>query len=247
MLTLRARSLPWCAAIACAVAACSGAGSLKSDAPETVSLAGLWRLDRAHSDDPRKVVDQLYSKSRYAHVTPNQPEDDQPDEDDTTGPPGGDGGGRGGRRRHSGAGEPGPVVISPNTAAREEAYQRAALMRALSTDAARGDQLAVRQGADSFVLDYGASVRRFTPGGHSVVSVEGGVADQHSGWKNKEYIIEVKPQVGPSVLERYSLSADGRQLIENLRVGGGGLPVVQLRRVFDHTDTLEPRATPNND
>jgi hypothetical protein len=91
-------------------------------------------------------------------------------------------------------------------------------------------------------------VRSFTPGAKSVVGADWGVADQSSGWKGKDYVIEVKPQTGVADIEKYSLSEDGKHLIEQLRLGGGEFPVVQLKRVYDHTDKPLPRAAfPFND
>ena len=75
--------------------------------------------------------------------------------------------------------------------------------------------------------------RSFTPGGQSVVSVAEGVADQRSGWAGRDYVIEVKPQVGPRVIERYGLSADGRQLVEKFTLTEEGLPKLEFTRVYD--------------
>lgn len=93
--------------------------------------------------------------------------------------------------------------------------------------------LSIEQGRDRLVIIRGDSRRSFTPGGHSVVSVADGVADQRSGWAGREYVIEVRPQVGPRVTERYSLSPDGRQLIEKLTLTEEGLPKLEFTRVYD--------------
>src|SRR5207237_4047025 len=76
------------------------------------------------------------------------------------------------------------------------------MARALLASIGRGDFLTVRQSSGELVLDYGNSQRRFTPGAHSVVSAESGVADQSCGWKGREYVIEVRAQAGPDVTER---------------------------------------------
>ena len=114
-------------------------------------------------------------------------------------------------------------------------------MHALLENMSRGDFLTVRQTPEQIVLDYGTSVRSFTPGGHSVVSAEGGVADQTSGWKGKEYVVQIKPQMGPRVLERYGLSEDRKHLVLKLHFEGGELPKVDLTRVHDFTDEVAPR------
>src|SRR5262249_61261913 len=89
---------------------------------------------------------------------------------------------------------------------------------------ARGDFLTVHQSPGEFVLDYGGSRRTFTPGQHSVVSAEGGVGDQTSGWKGREYVIEVRGQQAPVVTEEYGLSPDGRELVEKLHISSPALP-----------------------
>ena len=93
----------------------------------------------------------------------------------------------------------------------------------------------------------GRRQRNFTPGAHSVVSAEGGVGDQTSGWKGREYVIEIKAQLGPDVTERYGLSADGRQLVETLHLGSGELPAVTLRRVYHSTTETAPQQLPTNE
>ena len=67
------------------------------------------------------------------------------------------------------------------------------------------------------------------------------------GWKGRDFVIQVKPQTGVASYERYSLSEDGRQLSEELQLGGGEYPSVKLKRVYDRTDKPLPRAVPNND
>jgi len=112
---------------------------------------------------------------------------------------------------------------------------------------ARGDFLSVRQGPGEFVLDYGGSRRTFTPGQHSVVSAEGGVGDQTSGWKGRNYVIEVRAQNGPLVTEEYGLSPDGKELLAKLHIGSGELPAVSLTRVYRPTDESAPHQLPIND
>ena len=112
---------------------------------------------------------------------------------------------------------------------------------------ARGDFLTVRQGPGQFVLDYGASQRSFIPGARSVVSAESGVADQTSGWEGREYVIDVRGQLGPDVTERYGLSADGKRLVAKLHIATEELSAVDLTRVYDPTNETAPRPLPTND
>jgi hypothetical protein len=226
------RLLVWAAAAATLAGCASGP---KAEAPAGVSLAGTWKLDRAASDDPQKLIARMRAQAfkligrrsvpvagpvRRGGATPVPP----PDEGAVV--PGDEAHGRGA--------PPDPLRRSP-------------MMHVLTEALARGDFLTVRQSADELVLDYGTSVRSFTPGVHSVVSAERGVADQISGWSGREYVIEDKAQIGPNVVERYALSRDGRRLIETLRIGPAELPAVELKRVYDHTDEAIPHALPTTD
>jgi hypothetical protein len=121
------------------------------------------------------------------------------------------------------------------------------MMHALTAFLSRSDFLTVRQGPDQIMFDYGVTVRKYTPGGHSVVSSETGVADQNSGWKSKEYVIDIKPQLGPKVTEEYGLSPDGRQLVVKLYIASFDLPKVNLTRVYDPTGQVVPNARPSNE
>jgi hypothetical protein len=111
----------------------------------------------------------------------------------------------------------------------------------------RGDFLTIRQGPSEFVLDYGATRRNFTPGAHSVVSTEGGVGDQTSGWNGREYVIVIRGQMSPDITESYGLSADGKRLVQKLHIGEGELPAVTLTRMYNPTTEAAPRQLPTND
>jgi hypothetical protein len=80
-----------------------------------------------------------------------------------------------------------------------------------------------------------------------VVSAEGGVGDQTSGWKDHEYVIEVKAQLGPTVIETLGLSPDGKHLVDQLHISSGELSAVSLKRVYDPTTEVAPRQMPTND
>src|SRR5216110_1142155 len=142
------------------------AGSrLSPDAPAGVNLAGAWKLNRTAGDDPQKVLDQM----RAGGPRTSQP--DAPLEED-----------------------PAPVRAA-HGAARPDPLLRSPMAHVLLMSVARGDFLTVRQRPGQFVLDYGASQRSFIPGARSVVSAESGVADQTSGWKGREYVIDVRGQL----------------------------------------------------
>lgn len=121
-------------------------------------------------------------------------------------------------------------------------------LRAQYTDALgprlNGDSLTIEQSATRFVIERTESRRIYTPGGRSVVSVAEGVADQTSGWKGREYVIDVRPQVGPRVTERYGLSADGK-LVENISLSGDDLPKLEFTRVYERGRAV-PRPPPTS-
>jgi hypothetical protein len=170
-------------------------------------------------------------------------------------------GGQGRRGRRGQSGDQGSQGATDDQQTRDEAAQAAAAiaaphfdplrnsptMHALTAILSRSDFLTVHQGPDQMVFDYGTTVRRYTPGGHSVVSSETGVADQKSGWKSKAYVIYVKPQVGPEAIEEYELSPDGKHLVLKLQIGSFDLPKINLTRVYDPTGEVVPHARPSNE
>jgi len=222
------------------------AGRLSAEPPPGVTLEGAWKLNHGTSDDPQKIIErlraQLIRRTRDSIGAIEQ----------------GGGGRTSGRRGTRGAqGDPGAQdrqTEDEGAGAQHGAagpggdpLRRSPLMHALLENMSRGDFLTVRQTPEQIVLDYGTSVRSFTPGGHSVVSAEGGVADQTSGWKGKEYVVHIEPQMGPGVLERYGLSEDRKHLVVKLHFEGGESPKVDLTRVYDPTDEVAPRVLPTND
>ncbi|HYL03216.1 MAG TPA: hypothetical protein VEU54_07330 [Steroidobacteraceae bacterium] len=227
--------LAWAAAAATLGGCASGP---KAEAPAGVTLAGTWKLDRAASDDPQKIIARMRAQAFKLIARRSAPPPaggapgaaaGVPPPDENGGAPGDEAGSTHGR-----GAPPDPLRRSP-------------MMHALARALARGEFLTVRQSPEELVLDYGTTVRSFTPGARSVVSAEQGVADQISGWSGREYVIEARAQLGPNVVERYALSQNGQHLIETLRIGPAELPAVELKRVYDHTDEVAPRALPTSD
>ncbi|MBS0580054.1 MAG: hypothetical protein JSR36_12435 [Proteobacteria bacterium] len=221
----------WAAFLACACAT-----HFSSQTPAAVSFAGNWKLNHAASDDPQKVLAKMREeaikliKRQMAEVTartgitPQDPDAPPP----AAGPPSPDGAGAGAARRSD------PLRRSP----------MAAIIHALME---RGDFLTIRQSADEVVFDYGTVRRSFTPGAHSVVSAEGGVGDQMSGWHDKSYVIQIRPQNGPEVTETYALSPDGKQLLDTVAIAAAELPAVRIRRVYEPTTETAPHNLPATD
>lgn len=241
MLMVRARGiLP--ALVAAAVLAGCGISRLDENPSKSVDMSGSWILDRSASDDPKPLLDKLRPKP-VSRGWGAPPDDGMGDD---AGPPGGgqQGGQGGGGRRRRGGGQDQPPIVYRNS---NDAYVHTTVIKMLQADLARAGYLTINQSADRFAIDYGSALRSFTPGSVSVVSAAWGVADQSSGWKGKDFVIQVKPQMGVASYERYSLSEDGQHLTEELHLGGGEFPSVKLKRVYGRTDKPVPRSVPTND
>ncbi|HYL71899.1 MAG TPA: hypothetical protein VEY89_11420 [Candidatus Dormibacteraeota bacterium] len=232
--------------LACTAAVLAGcAGGPKSEAPAGVTLAGNWKLNHALSDDPQKVIARMRAQALkiMARVSGGP-------EEAARGGPAGRGGARGTQSQSPDANpaltpdEPAP---GGRGARRPDPLQYSPMMHVLSQMLARGDFLTVRQSSEELVFDYGITARSFTPGVHSVVSAQMGVADQVSGWEGSQYVINIRAQLGPNIVDRYGLSKDGQRLIENLRIGPAELPAVALIRVYERTTETAPRAPPTSD
>jgi hypothetical protein len=217
------------------------ATGLKADAPAGVSLAGAWKLDHALSDDPQVVIKKMRDEAlKQIHKASELQQQAATRE-------------MAGTSRDRGPTQQSPAEgpFAPDqsgaTGAPFDPLRRSPMMHVLARALERGDFLTVRQSSDELVLDYGTSVRSFTPGGHSVVSAENGVADRTSGWDGRQYVIHDKAQMGPTIVESYGLSPDGQHLVETLRIGPYELPKIELKRVYDHTTEIAPRQLPNTD
>jgi hypothetical protein len=227
--------LLWAAALLCG---CVGHG-LAEDAPPGVNLAGAWKLDHSASDDPQKTLDHM--RAEALQIIARQVQQPVPDAPTRPGKHG-----QASAQNPDGGGDSGPAQPAP-LGPHFDPLQRSPMAHIIMNSAARGDFLTVRQGPGEFVLDYGTSRRTFTPGQHSVVSAEGGVGDQTSGWKDHEYVIEVKAQQGPLITEQYGLSPDGKELVMKLHISSGELRAVTLTRVYRPADESAPHQLPTSD
>lgn len=234
------------AGVAVTLAACADAP--KAENPAGVMLAGNWKLDHAASDDPQQVIARMRTEAE--RILRRQAAQAAAAAD-VIPPRGAAGrGGAGGTQApdvNPSLGTDEPAAGGPHGAPRPDPLQHSPMMHVLSQVIARGEYLTVRQASDELTLDFGTTQRSYTPGGRSVVSAEMGVADQTSGWDGHEYVINIKAQWGPNVIERYALSADGTQLIDKVHIGAAELKAVELRRVYRRTTEPAPRAVPTTD
>jgi hypothetical protein len=243
MWKVHAALLAACAAVT--LSACADAP--KAENPAGVMLAGNWKLDHGASDDPQVVIAKMRTEAQK--ILRRQAAQAAAAADAI--PPRG-GAGRGGVGTQApdvnpALGSDDPTVAGPHGAQRPDPLQHSPMMHILSQVIARGDYLSVVQSSNELTLDFGITQRSYTPGGRSVVSAEMGVADQTSGWDGREYVINIRAQLGPNVLERLSLSADGTRLIDKVHIGPAELPAVELTRVYRRTAEPAPRAVPTND
>jgi hypothetical protein len=222
-----------------------GIARLDETPSKTVDMSGSWLLNGSASDDPKPLLEKLRPKPVNNRGWGQQQDDGTGLPPDDTGPPSGGGQqGGGGRSRRGGGGQGQPQLAYRNN---NDAFTHGNVIKMLQADLARAGAITIRQAPDQFTIDYGSGVRSFTPGSVSVVSASWGVADQSSGWKGKDFVIQVKPQTGVASYERYSLSEDGQRLSEELQLGGGEYPSIKLKRVYDRTSHPLPRTVPNNE
>jgi hypothetical protein len=229
------------ALVTLALLACSGgAGRLRPETPAGVNLAGTWRLNRQASEDPQAMLEamrQKFMRGRRGDYLPPMTGEEMPDIDEHGDP----------RPRRMPRGESGTErgPSDPRAAERRARFVPGSSYARALGPALTADSLKIEQSSTRFALTRGEDRRSFTPGGDSVISVAEGVADQHSGWIGKDYVIEVKPQVGPRIIERYGLSADGRQLVEKFTLTEQGVPKLEFTRVYEAGE-LTPRALPTS-
>ena len=245
MSIVRAREIALTVVASISLGGCGSVGRFDPSPAHVVDLSGSWTLDRGLSDDPKLIIEKL--RPQPAKHRGDMPPDEGMGDD--SGPPeegGQQGGGqRGGGRSRRGGGSQGPSQMAYRN--NNDAYTHSTVLKMFQADLARAESLTIRQDPERFTLDYGSAVRSFTPGAVSVVSAAWGVADQSSGWKGREFVIQVKPQMGVATVESFSLAEDGKHLVEQLRMGGGEFPAVKLKRVYDRADHPVPRDVPTND
>jgi hypothetical protein len=208
---------------------CASVKSYEADESQGANFAGTWRLNAPASDDPRQALEKLRPRRAYntsagapqqEHRRRGQPPGQGSQQDATAVP-------------EDLAGpemRPSPIPLIPNI------------------DVLRNEVLSIKQRPDAFVIDYGITARSYTPGVKSVVSVPGGVGDQSTGWKGKDFVIDIRSQLGLQMTQIYSISnKNGRQLVIKIHLAGTGIPTLNLTRVYDPTGAETPRSLPSID
>lgn len=230
-------SLFWCGLILACLTGCL-APRVHDLPPPNYSLAGVWELNPALSSDTDKVLAAVQPKPKS----------------------------RGDRGPHGPGSAPAPEVINDpttdlppvdtsNIGANTRIFgngdrDERSLYRPpidFQTNALLGGQwLKIQQSDSELRIVNAARSRTYTPGEKSVVSVPSGVADQVTGWSGRTYVVFLDPQIGPSVKERYTLSADGRQLIVKIEVASEGRnKAMSVTRTYDRS-TKDPASFQQN-
>lgn len=246
MSLFRASAIPVCTGLIATVVLTGCASSrLSSQQPPGVHIAGDWKLDSARSDDLGRAVDQL--RAQRAKVLREMGGEQQQDVGSYTGR-GRRGGGSGGQQGQgdqgdqgdqgeasSGPGSGGPALgigPSPTGSPVDE----------LMSSVPRGDYLRITVSASAFTVVSGDSSNEYTPGLESEISAEQGDAQQISGWKGADYVIDTKPQWGAEIVQSYGLTQDGK-LSMTVRLTGRGTNLT-FTRIYDRTARVAPLAPP---
>lgn len=241
MLPLRARTLCVCLSALAAAALVSGcaSGRLSPQAPPGTRLAGDWKLDRSRSDHLGAALAQLRAEERKReHERSSRRTGGMSGYGE--GGAGGDEGDESGRRGERAGGQgrnPAEVYIGP--------APRISAADELMSSVPQGEYLRITESPSAFGVTSGAASNQYTPGLQSEVSAQKGSAQQMSGWKDGDYVIDTRPQWGPEIIQRYGLTKDGR-LSLTVRLTGKGTDFT-FTRIYQRTTRVPPLAPPTND
>ena len=251
MPSFRASAIPVCALIAAAVLTGCTSMSLSPDLPPGEHLAGDWKLDAARSDDLGKAVAELraqLAKGRHGSGNGNNGQQQgfggYGGHRHRGGGQGGQGGQQGGQQNgqsggdQSASGADGGQGVGVGPAFGNSPVDE------LMSSVPRGDYLRLEVSAASFTVLSGDSTDEYTPGLESEISAEQGDAQQISGWKRADYVIDTRPELGAEIIQTYSLTKDGKLLLA-LRLNGRGIKLT-FNRVYDRTTRVAPLAPPTN-
>ncbi|HEX4269020.1 MAG TPA: hypothetical protein VHY36_14125 [Steroidobacteraceae bacterium] len=245
MSSIRASAVPVCATAliaAAALASCAGEPRLSSQLPSGVRLAGDWKLDPAHSQDLASAVEELRAQQAKARHETAQGQQAQGQQQGSGGhgrrrSGGGQQGGEGGQGESSsgpeGGGDLGIGAVAP---------PRSSAVDELMSNVPQGDYLKIKVSASAFTVVSGDSTDEYTPGVESDISAVQGDAQQFTGWKGTDYLIDTRPQLGEEIIQTFSLTKDGT-LSMTLRLSGNGIHFT-FSRIYDRTTGVTPLAPP---
>jgi hypothetical protein len=112
----------------------------------------------------------------------------------------------------------------------------------LMSNVPRGDYLGIKVSSSSFTVISGDSTDEYTPGVESDISAVQGDAQQFTGWKGTDYVIDTKPELGAEIIQTFSLTKDAT-LSMTVRLSGNGIHFTYTR-IYDRTTGVTPLAPP---
>lgn len=247
MSSIRANAVPMCATALIAAAAvltgCAGTPHFSSELPSGQRLAGDWKLDAAHSDDLGKAVEELraqQAKGRHQMAQAQQQQGFGGYGGHRHGQDGGQQGGQQGGESGQGEGSSGPEGAEQGIGA--VGPPRASAVDELMSNVPQGDYLRIKVSATAFTVTSGDSSDEYTPGVESDISAVQGDAQQFTGWKGTNYVIDTKPQIGAEIIQTFSQAKDGT-LSMTVQLSGSGIHFT-FTRIYDRTTGVTPLAPP---
>jgi hypothetical protein len=212
-------------------------------APAAVSsLGGRWVLNPELSDDPRQKMREAREQNHGSGGGGNW------------GGGGGHGGGMGGHGggmgRHGGGGGGGGYGGGGGGRGGADSGGR--------SDDARESFRAAMEAANELVITPTATevvvmekdgrMRVFHPDGQSRKS-ESGESEVKARWEANpsRLVVETKSERGPRVTETYEAAADKTKMTIVMRLEGGQMGTVTLKRVYDPAEAKKPADTPSEE
>lgn len=182
---------------------------------EQPSLGGRWKLNPLQSDDAREKVREAMAGRRGGGMGPRGGGMGGRGGGMGGGGGMGRGGGMGGRGRPDGGGPDG----EPQQGLR-------GLMKA-------PEELTITLGEQEIaILEDDGRLRALHPDGKKYQAEDGGL-EVKTRWDKDRLVVETARKPGPKAREVFATGKDGRQLVVTLRLEGGRLPPVTIRRVYD--------------
>ncbi len=191
-------------------------------------LGGRWLLNPELSDDARQKMREAREGMRGGGSGGGGPK----------GPGGGRGGGmggRGGRMGGPGSGRGGPGMGGGgDRESLRSLFEAPSEMTITPTD------------AEVVLLEKDGRMRIFHPDGKGHKS-EAGSTEVKARWEAGKLVVETKGESGPRVTETFERAPDAEKLMVTLRLEGGRMPAISIKRVYEpaegeSTPSVPPKA-----
>lgn len=244
------RALCLCAATFAVTLSGCAADRLKTVAPrDAPRLAGNWTLDPSTSEPLHTAVIRLQTQLRglmrrarhaaraaeHSRRAPRASEPPRQDRDhDERTPPATD----------TPAGEAGPLQ-EPGVEVSAPLFG-AAWMREFIARVPVGDYLGIGIAPGVFTVRSAGGSQQCDLGVPTAVTFGEGTADQTCGWRGSDFLIELRPRIGPELTERFALEPGG-ELMMSLHLTGNGIDVRLIRRYRRTPRAVAPALLPTSD